>query len=469
MKLRKLRNVFGLAALGWIFGTGTVFAQTVVTWQGNNGDAPRAWAESTNWARTGLSSPPTAGEIALFDNTGVTREITVGGTRSAGMLRFSGVSGTRYAIGVAPSGSSAETPQQTINLSGLASLVEVTSGLGATVNARLGVLGNDVSRTISNAGSSELTLAGGISFQGTGNHTLSVGGTSAVRIGSLSTAGSSTLVVNKTSASGVSLLIDGGVSGNVTVAGGASITGTTTLTGNMTVSGSVANLTVNSGAAQINASGSVNNLTLNAGSAQINALGNVSNLTVNNTGSAVVNGTAGIVNVNSGGVLSGTGTITTATIASGGQHRPGTSPGLQSFTTLTYNSGSTFVWELEGTGSVRGTDFDAINAGTVNIASGIDGATSRLSISSALLNNSAFWDQNRSWQVFNTNATINGNFKIDTSLVSALSTRGTFSWSGGTLNFASVPEPGTLALLGVVSTVGFGVARFRRRKNKAAV
>ncbi len=59
---------------------------------------------------------------------------------------------------------------------------------------------------------------------------------------------------------------------------------------------------------------------------------------VNNTGSAVVNGTVSNLTVNSGGVLSGTGTITTATIGNGGQHRPGTSPGLQSFTTLTYNT-----------------------------------------------------------------------------------------------------------------------------------
>ncbi len=34
---------------------------------------------------------------------------------------------------------------------------------------------------------------------------------------------------------------------------------------------------------------------------------------------------------------------------------------------------------------------------------------------------------------------------------------------------SAVPEPGTLALLGLVSTVGFGVTRFRKRKCKAAV
>ncbi|MFM8885256.1 MAG: autotransporter-associated beta strand repeat-containing protein, partial [Chthoniobacterales bacterium] len=53
-----------------------------------------------------------------------------------------------------------------------------------------------------------------------------------------------------------------------------------------------------------------------------------------------------LLNVSAGATLSGTGTIGGATTISG-IHSPGTSPGIQTFSSgLTYNAGSTNIWEL---------------------------------------------------------------------------------------------------------------------------
>ncbi len=68
MKLRTLRNVFGLAALGWIFGNGMAYAQTDLTWRGENGSPADAWGSGLNWIRTTgsgawIPTPPTAGVL----------------------------------------------------------------------------------------------------------------------------------------------------------------------------------------------------------------------------------------------------------------------------------------------------------------------------------------------------------------------------------------------------------------------
>ncbi|MFM8885679.1 MAG: autotransporter-associated beta strand repeat-containing protein, partial [Chthoniobacterales bacterium] len=74
-----------------------------------------------------------------------------------------------------------------------------------------------------------------------------------------------------------------------------------------------------------------------------------------------------LLNVNAGATLSGTGTISGATAISG-IHSPGTSPGIQTFSSgLTYNAGSTNIWELTSNPSdpaQRGASYDGVNIGS---------------------------------------------------------------------------------------------------------
>ena len=62
------------------------------------------------------------------------------------------------------------------------------------------------------------------------------------------------------------------------------------------------------------------------------------------------------------------------TVANGGFHSPGASPGLQTFSAgITYANGSTLEWEFAGdTLTARGTDYDGVNVtgGNLTIVSG---------------------------------------------------------------------------------------------------
>ena len=194
-------------------------------------------------------------------------------------------------------------------------------------------------------------------------------------------------------------------------------------------------------------------------------------------------GATGSVTVSSGGTLAGSGTVGGATtIQSGAIHAPGNSPGLQTFNNgLTYNTGSTFQWELIGnTEDDRGTSFDGVNVsgGTLSIGTG---ATSSLVFNTAgsLVSwADSFWDSDRSWLVFdNANSptlasgavfdTINLSADSFGSTLTSVRSNASFAWNqqGNDvyLTYTAVPEPSTYALL-VLAAAGLAVHTWRRRR-----
>ena len=102
--------------------------------------------------------------------------------------------------------------------------------------------------------------------------------------------------------------------------------------------------------------------------------------TVSGSGTTlVVDGTVGAVQVNAGAVLGGTGTVGNAT-STGGTIRPGDSPGILNTGSLTLDSNSTFLAELDGTTPGNGTTgYDQvvasgpINLGGANLSASIGG------------------------------------------------------------------------------------------------
>ena len=74
--------------------------------------------------------------------------------------------------------------------------------------------------------------------------------------------------------------------------------------------------------------------------------------------------------INNNATLMGSGTISagTVTIASGGVHSPGNSPGIQTVANETWQSGGTYLWEINNWNGTAGTNFDRIVAtGTLDV------------------------------------------------------------------------------------------------------
>jgi autotransporter-associated beta strand protein len=118
----------------------------------------------------------------------------------------------------------------------------------------------------------------------------------------------------------------------------------------------------------------------------------------------------GSVTVGAGGVLRGSGSRFTGpvTIATGGVHDPGASPGLQQFAGgLTYEAGSTLRWELSGnTVAGRGTVFDAVDV-TGGSLSVVDGALLVLAFDDAASSVSwadDFWVSDHLWRLVDAEA-----------------------------------------------------------------
>ncbi len=189
-------------------------------------------------------------------------------------------------------------------------------------------------------------------------------------------------------------------------------------------------------------------------------------------GSLVVNGSLAntTLNVTNGATLGGSGSIIgTTTIEGGGIHAPGNSPGLQSFTNLTYAKDSIFSWEIDRIAPhTRGTGYDAVNvSGTL---SGAD-AVFRIVIGDTDFSNT-FWSTPRSWTNIFTHADgttvianwaniFSGGFEYFNTSGEAITAppAGSFTLTGNTLAWSAVPEPSS-ALAGLLIAAGL----LRRRR-----
>ncbi|MFM7205623.1 MAG: PEP-CTERM sorting domain-containing protein [Planctomycetaceae bacterium] len=182
---------------------------------------------------------------------------------------------------------------------------------------------------------------------------------------------------------------------------------------------------------------------------------------------AVVNGS--VDNTASGGLLTVTGTLSGSGSVSGatlvnGVHSPGNSPGIQTFNgDLTYGNAAIVNWELiDNTQSNSPVVFDQIVlTGTSNLAfHGANVLALSFNGAGSLVDwSDTFWDVNRAWTVFDlasgvttgfSNLSLGGSLLDASGLALDPATRGSFSLTQSgqdvVLQFNVVPEPATCAM-----------------------
>jgi autotransporter-associated beta strand protein len=368
----------------------------------------------------------------------------------------------------------------------------------ANIGSELTVLSNvTISGVLSNAsggftksGGGTLTLSGANgSFAPTNWFTINAG---KVRMGSADALGTARL-----SLQGGALTSVGATAREIsqevyfqgdTILGDATDNGVLTLAGNVSFASGTRFLTINSDVVILGSTRD-GNLVKN-GYATLTLSGNSSSHTGQITvdgGTLVANGSHGAsyVYVGLGSTLAGSGTIAGNTVIDG-VHRPGNSPGIQTFSSnLTYNTGSALIWELGANSAINSPAvvFDQVIVGQdlffdmavlINLSFNPSGYASTVNWSDA------FWLSNRSWQIFDVGGTTNGLSNISLGTQDWLDAQGdsfntvlggsfSLSQSGADifLNYsAAIPEPSTYGLiLGGLALAG---AALRRRKKKTS-
>lgn len=455
----------------------TVFAQNTFTWSVNNNIG--AWNSPANWGGLGT---PGAGDTAEFSDFTIiigsqpvaAAEIDLSSpfppTQVARNINFLfGNSTTAFTIG---------TSVQTLNLDGgTTSSISREGSANSTFAASVNLLGSSRSLSITNSDATSNRSLNFSSSLNIGTNALTVNGIGKTDISTLSGSGATSSATftgsgdsTLSSISGISTINVQGGTRDVGIINGASVLNLSG--GSLTLN----NLnTTGTNTTSINVTGGNHTITsVNRAAVNLSGTGSIaSNITVSNNSSL---GGAGVIGgnvvVNSGSILSGTSTINgNVSIQTGATHSPGNSPGTQTIAgNLTYDAGSTFVWELDGNSTSNGS-FDQILLTDPASSLLVNGSMeTRLVFTNADFSDD-FWKSNRTWTVFTglTNSAAVNNMQI-AFVPLAPKPNGDFKWkqSGSNLNltFSAVPEPGTLALLGLAA----GLAGFaKRRKLKALV
>jgi autotransporter-associated beta strand protein len=275
--------------------------------------------------------------------------------------------------------------------------------------------------------------------------------------------------------------------GTLTLAGNKGYSGGTTVTQGTLAAGAAG--AFGSGGITVGPTGTldlggyaVTNSITNGGGSIVNAAAYGGSQAV--TGVVSMTGTVGgVVSVASGGDLKGTQTVFAGavSVATGGRHSPGASPGTQTFTAgLSYDAGSILTWELiANTTAGAGTTYDflSVTGGSLAIAAG---ATINLDFSSTGSTvdwSDPFWATGHSWTVIDVTgaATSSGNFTLGTvgtdslgQSLSAVRPDASFALtrSGNDIVLVVVPEP-SAAGLAFAGLAWAGLAAWRRHSSPA--
>lgn len=222
------------------------------------------------------------------------------------------------------------------------------------------------------------------------------------------------------------------------------------------------------------------------GTLQISSGGSITSAaTISNTATLLVNGTAGAVNVETGGSLGGAGTVGAVTLNSGSLLKPGNSPGNLTAASSVWNAGATYEWQITSLTGTAGTDWDLFTVtGGLDLSALSSSATFNLSLDStgAL---AGFSDTSEYTWTFAKAAGITGLSSTDAGTdISSLFNISATNFNGGTgpangfkvvvgetsagytsLNLMTVPEPSASSLMGIGLAALMIVRTFRRRQS----
>ena len=267
-----------------------------------------------------------------------------------------------------------------------------------------------------------------------------------------------TLTINQSATTSFNGIIqDGGTNKTIIVKDGAgtlTLSGTNTYTGATTVNGGILNVT---GSTALDSAVAVGGASA-TGTPQLTGSGTINGaVTVKSAGGGVV----GSLNAGDATAVNKVGTLSMGS-------------------SLSFESGSIFEWDLNANKDTDGLDND-LGATTDNGLAGIDfdkvNVTGNLSIDAAavfkVIQNTGvtftdtFWTQNQTWSnILNVTGTTTSGWSntavsvFNTSgTLQNVSTYGSFTISGSTLTWNAVPEP-TSALVGLLITAGL----LRRRR-----
>lgn len=248
------------------------------------------------------------------------------------------------------------------SLAGSGGSVTIASGKTLTVNETgsqtyAGAIGNSGGLTKTGAGTT--TLSGSNSFSGTTTVNaglLAVSGGSAIDdAGVVVLSNNSGAVFEVVASETIGSLRGGGASGgDVTVASGQTLT--VAETGAASFAGAIGGLggLTKSGAGTLSLSGG----STYTGATTIS--GGLLAYNTTNTGTAV--------SIGSGGTLAGSGSVGATTVSSGGTISPGNSPGTQTYSSLTWQGGGSYNWQLYDASGTAGADYDTfVSTGTFTI------------------------------------------------------------------------------------------------------